>query len=1122
MVYGTFGYRYTIFEKPSDANSFGTAHAGENIVLIYENYNADDGIVYSLMEYDDDTKLWVNSTVTLTDGDFTTKPVVDPFKSYSVAGIHEYTVIGYWTAATTTNDKYLYRITYDPVAKEWGPPVWSSGTHNTLCAGGVKLSLDGGKVYRTTGSTLYTAYWTGSDWATASTLTTSSAIGYDLAMHANTLVYGLPNGANAVAWAYGAAEQRTWTGSGWGSVDYTFLPPARPEYARRVDDFGQSAWVNADGTLAYFWAPDSADSTNAAQANAGAYVRYTNDGGGWTYAGLTFPYKNANNNRRYGRAYLYDDTRVVYDDDTWYPVLSATNSDYGLLQLPPDYQTSAKQSTVNAAFQPKSMRAGTAVFSSNLGTYFSADTLIIYKINPGLEQDPDLVETVNPTDFPNGYFGRGIAIQGDVAAVCSANVIDGYNTAGEVFIMKQNPVSKQWTKLDSIGPIDDPTDTNIGFCQGGISFDGSTVLVPVLSRVVDSVYVGGLYVFDFDGTTLTHNTILDSPDPKASTGFPGVVKVVGDNILSSSYQYDLPGESNIGMNVMYNKVGGVWDAGTVLPFPTENVILPNDQFGRGMDFDGTRAVIGASGFSTGPSGLFVLYEWNGTAWDVMQEIRPESSTASSGTTCAISGNFFACSSSTGVFSMYELIGGTWTFKEFVEPTNDRDSLYPTYFADAISISGNVMVVGYDADAHTGYNSGSVRVFIYDGSTWVGNGSERTITLDSSNKGVSFAAYGVSTDGSNLITSAIGYDSITNNNVGKMYSLSLFETCTVSADCSNPSNYCSPDDLCVEPKACTTVSDCLGEFKAGRVAYCGPVSGFCRDRYAGTCTTAEGCRIKARQGRKTEAGIASAKTQISSTDSAKTKTATKDMISRTKDSVTNPDDLLFLVTGTETKEFTPEDVALDPNFADKVKAARCQDAVESCEVTTSGGRRLDEHGRLLQVDNITITITYTLDDAAYNATFDFDDPDFLQALADSIGVNVTDIDVTGDASGNVEIEVTLTDESNGQDPLSEDLISQIEDISASMDSIGDDLVAELGLDPADIEQQALDLCVDRTCTGRGTCDENTGVCDCDGDWWGIDCETACSCENEGTCNGGYCVCAYPFYGQRCVDEVDCSC
>lgn len=703
--------------------------------------------------------------------------------------------------------------------------------------------------------------------------------------------------------------------------------------------------------------------------------------------------------------------------------------------------------------------------------------------------------------------------------------MDGYNTAGKVYVVKQNAITKEWSVVDFAGPDNDPSDTSVNFCSTGMAFDGTTLVVSGTAILDGSDNpVGGMYVYDFDGTAITFNTLLYSPDPQSNSAFSYEIAVNGNHIVTASYGYDYDGLSNVGGGFLYTKTGGTWDSGILLPYPTENVLPANKQFGYSIDFDGTTIVMGASGYGSSPTrGLLVVYGYNGTDWVVTQEILPDSSDFDNmGRKVAVDGNFLVTSSqSKGNIAMYELVNDVWTFKETITPTLGKDSLYPVSFGDGLSLSGNVLSVGYDSDSYAGLSSGSLRVFIYDGSTWYDNGLEREYYVTNS-KGTAFTTYFTDTDGSSIITSAATYDTGNNNNVGRVYTVNLFETCTVSTDCSNPAHYCSPEELCVEPKACTTVSDCFGEFKSGRVAYCNTVAGVCQDKYAGTCTTAEGCRIKARQERISEAGIGKASVTISATNAAKMTSATNEMITRTKQSVTNPDDLIITVSGTETKEFTPDDVALDPNFADKVKAARCQDAEELCEVSVSGGRRLDAHGRVLQVDNITIAITYSIDETAYNATFDFDDPEFLQALADSIGVNVTDIDVSGDSSGNVVIEVTLTDESNGEDPLSEDLITQIQEINDNMDSIGDDLVSELGLDPSDIEQQALDLCLDRTCSGRGTCDENTGVCDCDGDWWGIDCETECSCENNGECDGAYCVCVYPFYGQRCADSVDCSC
>lgn len=69
---------------------------------------------------------------------------------------------------------------------------------------------------------------------------------------------------------------------------------------------------------------------------------------------------------------------------------------------------------------------------------------------------------------------------------------------------------------------------------------------------------------------------------------------------------------------------------------------------------------------------------------------------------------------------------------------------------------------------------------------------------------------------------------------------------------------------------------------------------------------------------------------------------------------------------------------------------------------------------------------------------------------------------------------------------------------------------------------IDFCPpSRLCSGNGVCNDNTGICECVGDWWGVDCETPCVCENGGICVDAYCRCPFPWWGQRCNKESECT-
>ena len=349
-------------------------------------------------------------------------------------------------------------------------------------------------------------------------------------------------------------------------------------------------------------------------------------------------------------------------------------------------------------------------------------------------------------------------------------------------------------------------------------------------------------------------------------------------------------------------------------------------------------------------------------------------------------------------------------------------------------------------------------------------------------------------------------------------------CAATSDeiCDQATEICDVTNYCVAKPACEDHVDCNAHLLPGRLAFCN--ASVCEDLRAGSCSTNLACDAKLNIDRKAKAGMGSAKMTFASANATQTSAVIKSALSKIRTNFTGNAKVVPLVAGNESAAVPSTLYDSDPDFLEKFKAARCGNATELCEatVTFGGGRRLS--ARSLATENVTIEITYQLDADAYDeiSDFNFDDPVFLDSLAEKLGVAAEDIDVTGGESS-ITIEVVLTEESDGTTPIGADTLAAIQGIQDNLGDITDELVEELDIDASDIQSEELDLCADRDCSGRGVCDAETGVCACnDPAFWGINCETSVSCENGGTPYGAYCQCNFPSYGLRCELSRDCAC
>lgn len=261
-----------------------------------------------------------------------------------------------------------------------------------------------------------------------------------------------------------------------------------------------------------------------------------------------------------------------------------------------------------------------------------------------------------------------------------------------------------------------------------------------------------------------------------------------------------------------------------------------------------------------------------------------------------------------------------------------------------------------------------------------------------------------------------------------------------------------------------------------------------------------------------------------------KKVAKDSITDVKTKFSNPESLFIDVKTVETSTIDPQiltDVANETLFKESFAAARgCNPGECIVTIDSGAGRRLLGRRNLQQ--DYTVEIEFTFSEEDYASFTDLNttlgDPAFITALANELGVDEEDLDITA-TGGTVTIEVTLT-ATVTEDPSGTDSLEDLQEVQNSLNNATSILVQQLG-DPEDgVQTVELDLCGTRDCNGFGDsdapgtdengCNTETGVCVCtvESERWGINCETECECFNGGACTNGLCQCEYPFYGLRC--------
>ena len=161
-----------------------------------------------------------------------------------------------------------------------------------------------------------------------------------------------------------------------------------------------------------------------------------------------------------------------------------------------------------------------------------------------------------------------------------------------------------------------------------------------------------------------------------------------------------------------------------------------DQFGESVSIssDGSIIAIGAENNdgNGSNSGHVRVYEWNGAAWVQRGiDIDGEASSDYSGTSVSLSsdgsivaigaGNNDGNGSNSGHVRVYEWNGSTWLQKGSDidgEASGDKSGL-----SVSISSDGSIVAIGARYNDGNGSNSGHVRVYEWNGSAWVQRGSD---------------------------------------------------------------------------------------------------------------------------------------------------------------------------------------------------------------------------------------------------------------------------------------------------------------------------------------------------------------------------------------------------------------
>ena len=211
-----------------------------------------------------------------------------------------------------------------------------------------------------------------------------------------------------------------------------------------------------------------------------------------------------------------------------------------------------------------------------------------------------------------GHFGLRVALRGDLAAVTANHeTFGGGDQSGSVYVYRRS--GGVWTQEQRlVGSESQP----FGGFGAQLAFSDSKLLV--VGPVQASPTLGGIYVFQWNGSSWVEQTKFHPNEGVPGDGFGTSMAVFGDRLVVGAPGDDALG-SDAGAAYVFQKVGANWVQVQKLLHPEP---ATNGYFGLSAVMTSTFLAIGReTGTPNTPHGAVYVYQPIGGSWVLQRTIR---------------------------------------------------------------------------------------------------------------------------------------------------------------------------------------------------------------------------------------------------------------------------------------------------------------------------------------------------------------------------------------------------------------------------------------------------------------------------------------------------------------------
>ena len=315
-------------------------------------------------------------------------------------------------------------------------------------------------------------------------------------------------------------------------------------------------------------------------------------------------------------------------------------------------------------------------------------------------------------------FGWSVSVSGHFALIGAWGDDDNGNEAGSAYIFHYDDF--HWVQEMKLAPIDPSADDLFGY---SVSLSNDRSVVGALFGNSDASQAGAAYIFRYDGLDWVQEDKLTPAVGATFDYFGNSVSLSGDFVLIGAEGDGEHGISAGAAYVFYND-GSQWVQQAKL---TASDGSEFDYFGLSVSVSGNYALIGAPGdadhgFYTGAAYIF---HYDGANWEQEAKLTANDGRTYDyfGSSVSISGENVLIGANadddngleSGSVYIFQYNGSNW-IQQAKLIANDGTPY--DYFGYSVSVSGDHALIGANGDSDLGFGKGSAYIFHYNGSIWV--------------------------------------------------------------------------------------------------------------------------------------------------------------------------------------------------------------------------------------------------------------------------------------------------------------------------------------------------------------------------------------------------------------------